>query len=289
MVRHLLTREHLVLGLNALSRAHTSDYFADSHRGAAMIAAYYLCQRQDIEPGAARIIAEKVEASWSGSPLFAPFPEEPSNPALTGRITQALAAGTDRLRQAGHNVIFPALALKAMAEVPEAVTPLRVAGICKLVESFTATDEFLDEGDVPIPGCEDPRALVEFVPGEALRAMERFEGRGQGWTGHLLTHAQAVMDLHLSGHPDAVQPARDALVRYIRRTRMGPGEGDRSIPEHPRSDETPLEERYWQARQGDDIGLGHCLKYPYAYCSLLDLVCDAGLKSRCENEAYRIL
>jgi hypothetical protein len=97
------------------------------------------------------------------------------------------------------------------------------------------------------------------------------------------------MDLHVSGRPDAVRPAREALVLYIRRIRIGPGEGDRSIPEHPPSDSTPLEERYWQTRQANDIGLGHCFKYPYAYHNLLDLVCDAGLKSRCENEAYRIL
>ena len=50
-----------------------------------------------------------------------------------------------------------------------------------------------------------------------------------------------------------------------------------------------LSDFHWQAGQANDIGLGHCLRYPYAYCSLLDLVCDTGLKSRCENEAYHIL
>jgi hypothetical protein len=265
------------------------DYFADGHRGAAMIAAYYLCRREDLEPGAARMIGRRVDEIWSATPLFAPFPEESPDPALTGRITQALAASTDRLRQAGHNVIFPSLALKAMAEVPEAVTPSRVAGICRLIEAFTASDEPVAEGEVGVPGCEDLRTLAEFALAEALDTMERFDGRGQGWTGHLLTHTQAVVDLHLSGHADAARHARQGLALYVRRIRTGPGDGDRHIPEHPPADATPLTQRYWQARQASDIGLGHCLKYPYALYGLLDLAGGPHLRARCLEEAYRIL
>jgi hypothetical protein len=253
-----------------------------------MVAAYYLCRREDMESGAAHIIARTADGIRSGTPLFAPFPQESPDPALLTDIARALAASTDRLRQAGHNVIFPSLALKAVAEVPEAVTPSRVAGICRLIEAFTASDEPVAEGEVGVPACEGLRALAESALEEALAAMERFDGRGQGWTGHLLTHARAVVDLHLSGHADAARHARQGLALYIRRIRIGPGDGDRHIPEHLPADTTPLTQRYWQARQASDIGLGHWFKYPYAFYGLLDLAGDQHLKARCLEEAYRI-
>jgi hypothetical protein len=69
---------------------------------------------------------------------------------------------------------------------------------------------------------------------------------------------------------------------------MGPGGGDPSVPEHPQTASTPLAQRYWQARQANEIGLGHCFKYPYAFYSLLDRTSDPRLKRRCLEEAYRI-
>lgn len=284
----MLTPAHLVLGLNALSRAHTGDYFADGHRGAAMIAAYFLCRREEIEPGATRVIARLVDQIWSTSPLFAPFPEEAPDPTGVTQIAGTLAASTDRLRQAGHNVILPSLALKAMAVVPEAVTPSRVAGICKLVEAFAASDDEVSDEPVTIPAPSTPSALAEYVLSEALATMERFRGRGQGWSGHLLTHGQAVLDLQRCGHAEAAGRAAEGLVLYVRRVRQGPGDADREIAEHPPSDLTPLRQSYWEGRPADTVGLGHCFKYPYAFYGLLDLVSSPQLKARCLQQAFRI-
>jgi hypothetical protein len=286
---YMLSRDHLVSGLNALSRAHALDYFADGHRGAALIAAKYLCQREDIESGAADIITEMADREWAGSDLCAPFPDDTPEPRLTENLLAALTASTDRLRQAGHNVIFPSLALKAMAEVPEAVTPARVAGLCRLVEAFTVYLEPLTGPDVDLPGLDDPTALAEFILAEALHAMRRFEGRGQGWTGHLLTHAQAVMDLAGIGEATAAEHARGGLAIYVRRIRMGPQDEDRIIPEHPPTKHGALTERYWQERRSREIGLGHCFKYPYAFFSLLDIAKDDRLRRRSEEQAYRVL
>ena len=40
--RDMLDERLLLLGLNALARAHKLDYFADGHRGAGMVAAHLL-------------------------------------------------------------------------------------------------------------------------------------------------------------------------------------------------------------------------------------------------------
>ena len=39
----------VLLGLNALARAHELDYFADGHRGAAMVSAHLLCVDNDLD------------------------------------------------------------------------------------------------------------------------------------------------------------------------------------------------------------------------------------------------
>lgn len=288
-VMSMLSRDSLLSGLNALSRAHALNYFADGHRGAALIAATYLCRREDIEPGAAATIAEMAAREWADSDLCAPFPEATPEPALTGDLVAALAASTDCLRQAGHNVIFPALALKAMAEIPEAVTPARVDGLCRLVEAVIVYPEPLTGADVVLPGLDDPTALAEFVLAEALEAMRRFEGRGQGWTGHLLTHAQAVMDLADIGETAAAEHARRGLAAYVRRVRMGPQADDRVCVEHTPFEHGPLTERYWQNRRTSEVGLGHCFKYPYAFFALLDAAEDGRLRQRCQEVSYRVL
>jgi hypothetical protein len=41
--RDMSDKRLVLLGLNALARAHESDYFADGHRGAGMVAAHLLC------------------------------------------------------------------------------------------------------------------------------------------------------------------------------------------------------------------------------------------------------
>jgi len=38
----MLNKQHLIHGLNALSRAHEGNYFNDGHRGGAIISGFYL-------------------------------------------------------------------------------------------------------------------------------------------------------------------------------------------------------------------------------------------------------
>ena len=143
----MLDERHLTYGLNALGRAHETDYFVNGHRGAAIIAAYFLSREIEMEEGAADTVQDMIDAQWAHLPLCAPFPDERADPSLVARIVASVSTTTQGLRQAGHNVIFPALALKAFRDVPDALTPSRVEGICKLVEAFTVADELkLDEG-----------------------------------------------------------------------------------------------------------------------------------------------
>jgi hypothetical protein len=261
----VLDESYLVRGLEALSRAHATDYFVDGHKGGAMVSAYYLCREAEVERGAAEAIAGMLDEHWARTDLCAPFPQEPADPALLDRIVAAMEKSIGRLRQAGHNVILPTLALKAFDQLPDAVTPSRVDGICKLIEAFdTADDITLDDSD-DLPALDTPQRLAEAALGEMLRTVQAFLGRGQGWSGHMLTYARALIDLSRLGYSALASQGLHAFRLYITRTRMGPLATDKPRPEHPPSALRPLESRYWEARLKQPVGIGHCLKYPYGF------------------------
>lgn len=280
---------YLVYGLNALSRAHETNYFTDGHRGAAIISAYYLSREVEMEDGAADVIRAMIDQHWISSPLCAPLPEEPSEPSLVGRIAESVRRNRDGLRQAGHNVIFPSLALKAFGQVPEAVTSKRVAGICRLIESFAVADELRLAGEDNIADLGEPPEAATFILSELPRAMAAFIGRGQGWSGHLLTYGRALVDLHQSGYSGLAREVEQAFKIYIKRIRMGPLASDGHWPEHEPSDDRPHLRSYWERRRSRPIKLGHVFKYAYGYCGLMALAEDPEARRAARAVAHRVL
>ncbi|MGD8240331.1 MAG: hypothetical protein PVH68_17380 [Armatimonadota bacterium] len=285
----MLDERYLLRGLDALSRAHSTNYFADGHRGAGIVSAYYLCREHEVEDGAARIVAEMIDENWTDTELCAPFPRERPDIALLGRVVAALDGNMGRLRQAGHNVIFPSLALRALHDLPEAVTPSRVEGVCKLIEAFdTADDITLDESD-DIPDFGPPEGLAEFILAEYPRTTKAFVERGQGWSGHMLTYGRALADLALLGYTELATKGHHAFKLYVKRTRMGPLETDKPRPEHAPTPLMPLQAAYWERRRQHDPAIGHCFKYPYGFYGLLALAQDPSLEQEYLAEAFRVL
>ena len=90
----------VLLGLNALARAHELDYFADGHRGAAMVAAHLLCVDNDLDQRATSRIVELVDLNWAKSALCKPFPGAEPEPARVDKIGVAHAAVRIPIRSA---------------------------------------------------------------------------------------------------------------------------------------------------------------------------------------------
>jgi hypothetical protein len=284
----MLDEAYLLHGLNALSRAHTLKYFADGHRGAAIIAATFFCREVEIDAGVDPIIRRMIDRHWTPTPLCAPFPPEPADPALIGRIIDHLEASMGVLRQAGHNVILAALGLKALRELPEAVTPSRVEGICRLVDAFTPTDRSTDSSDVDGPDFRDPAATGNYVLSELMATMAAFEGRGQGWAGHLVTYARALLDLREMGYRDTAAKGEHGFHLYLKRIRRGPLATDVPRPEHPQSDLLPHQVPYWERRGKGGVEIGHLFKYPYGFYGLMALATDDALQQTCVERAFHI-
>jgi hypothetical protein len=278
---------YLLLGLNALSRAHTTNYFADGHRGGAIISGVYLCRENDVEHDVPDLVTGIIDEQWSLSSLCAPFPQQPTHPQLLDRIVDCLSDHVTGLREVGHNVILPALALKAFRDVPEAITETRVDGVCQLIRSFTAKAVPMDD-DFHLPDMSVPGVAADFILSEFVQCAARFIGRGQGWTGHLLTYGRALMDLYSLGYMDLAKEAEAGFRIYVRRIRKGPQDTDGVYEEHVPTGFSPLQADYWLER-GGDVHLGHKLKYPYGFYGLLQFVNDPQIEQESLASAFRVL
>jgi hypothetical protein len=106
-------RDYLEYSLDILERAHELNYFADGQRRAALIAGTYILRNNTQLEDAQSFIIHQVHKQWLTTGKYAPFPTEKEAPHQIANIIAAIEDNLQGLRQAGHNVILPCLALKA--------------------------------------------------------------------------------------------------------------------------------------------------------------------------------
>lgn len=287
-VAALREKRLVLLGLNALARAPEQSYFADGHRGAAMISAHLMCQDNDLDEIASARIVQLFDRNWAPTKLCESFPEADPTPEATKQICDALNEGSGVLREVGHDAIFAMHAIKAFDLMPEAATKERVDGICNLVRSFKPWRDGPPDEDVDPPPFTDEVAASRFILNEADDAIDRFEGFGQGFAGHMLTFGQSLIELAAMGHIEAAENGREAFRKYVTVTRRGPIASDRKIKPHAKSDLRPTDADYWQSRGDSTLGIGHVFKYPYAYYDLTNRANDPDLAARLDAKAWQL-
>ena len=286
--RDMSDKRLVLLGLNALARAHQFDYFADGHRGAGMVAAHLLCSDNDLDERATSRIVELVDLNWASSALCKSFPNAKPEPARIDEIGVALAEGGEVLRQVGHNAIFAMLAIKAFRMMPNAATSERIDGVCALIRSFTPWRDVEPDRDVDPPPFADTAAASQFVLREASAAIDRFVGFGQGFAGHMLTFGQALVELAAMGDVKWAESCRTAFRKYVTVTRRGPEPDSKRYPDHKPTDLRPTDSAYWERRGDNSVGIGHVFKYPYAYYDLLRRAGDPELRRALDAKAYHL-
>jgi hypothetical protein len=286
--RSLAEKRLVSLGLNALARAAEMNYFADGHRGAAMISAHMMCVDNQFDDTAAVRIVELFELNWAPSKLCGPFP--PGDPVedATERVGKALAEGNGVLREVGHDAIFAMLAIKAFRMLPEAATAERVDGVCRLIRSFKPWRDVKPDESIEPPAFTDEVAASRFILTEASHAIDRFVGFGQGFAGHMLTFGQSLVELAAMGDVEWAESCRTAFRKYVTVTRLGPQPDDRKIKDHQFSKLRPNDTEYWQKRGDQTLGIGHVFKYPYAYYNLLARAKDPELAKELDAKAWNL-
>ena len=154
----------VLLGLNALARAHELSYFADGHRGAAFVAAHLLIAGNEMNDRARSRIVELFDLNWAKKPLCKPFPVEKPDPKGIARIGEALAERGETLLQVGHNAIFAMLAIKGFRMLPEAATPQRIDGVCALIRKFTPWRDVMPDKDIDPPPPQSLSCAKRAMP-----------------------------------------------------------------------------------------------------------------------------
>jgi hypothetical protein len=278
----------VLLGLNALARAPALSYFNDGHRGAALVAAQQMCLENELDQAATARIVELFNLNWAKTPLCESFPEADPNPAQINRIGEALAEGGDVLREVGHNAIFAMLAIKAFRLLPSAATHERIDGVCKLIRLFKPRRDIEPDADIDPPPFTESAAAAKFVLREAIAAVDRFVGFGQGYAGHMLTFGHALIELAAMGDGEWAECCRPAFSQYVTITRRGPAPDARRISDHKPSDLRPRDATYWQKRADRAVDIGHVFKYPYSYYNLLRRANDPDLQQTWEAKAWHL-
>lgn len=287
-VAALREKRLVLLGLNALARAPERSYFADGHRGASMISAHLMCQDNDFDDIAAARIVELFDRNWAPTKLCEPFPDADPMPDAIKQVCDALNESSGVLREVGHDAIFAMHAVKAFEIMPEAATAQRVDGVCNLIRSFKPWRDGPADQDVDPPPFTDDIAASRFILNEASDAIDRFDGFGQGFAGHMLTFGQSLVELAAMGHVEAAENGREAFRKYVTVTRRGPEQTDRKIKAHAESKLRPSDADYWQKRGDKTLGIGHVFKYPYAYYDLLHRANDPELAARLDAKAWQL-
>jgi len=276
-----LDQRYLSHGLNLLCRAYSTDAFVAGHAGGAVIAAYYLCREGDLETGTPEVIKAALDRYYSITPD--PFPKE--KPAQDGAssILHSMEDGIDQLCRIGHNVIFLSLALRAFHDLPQAVTPARIEGLRRTINSLEPRQKGV--GDLEIP--ESTSSYSEFVLEEFLGSTEG--GPGQGYAGHVLTYGRAILDLRTLGYEPFAQKCLNAFKLALKAARpQSPGNGyraERKKVEFLR----PNCKAYWDRRvSAGTMELGHLFKYPYGFFGLRRHCKNPELSDVCMENSYRL-
>ncbi|HIE99842.1 MAG TPA: hypothetical protein EYG03_11055 [Planctomycetes bacterium] len=286
--RSLTEKRLILLGINALARAPEMSYFADGHRGAAMISAHLMCVDNDLDDAAAARIVQLFDLNWAPSKLCKPFPEIDPVVDATEQVGKALAEGNGVLREVGHDAIFAMHAIKAFRMMPETATPERVDGVCRLLRAIKPWRDVQPDDSVDPPPFTDEAAASKFILKEASDAIDRFKGFGQGFAGHMLTFGQSLVELAAMGDVEWAESCRTAFRKYVTVTRTGPQPGDRKIKDHQFSKLRPDDTEYWRKRGDRTLGIGHVFKYPHAYYDLLARAKDPELAKEFDNKAWQL-
>ena len=295
---------YLTKGLNAMARAHLVNTMS-GHLGAGVVSGFFITENQPnldecvgkgIEAELERIIrgqstfSPQKDAAVSVVEMFEPFPKQPPKENLIDGIADALAHNIDQTRQSGHNVIFAAIAIRALKLYPEFATPAITDGIRKLITGFNGVTPGVayygkERGSV------DGREIVlldddNFSPYTDLQTMattvmdtliqhasERKQGFGGLW--HIINHAAALVELAQCGYQELATIGLKAHHQHIRLWQALPNLVEELGAETPTKYDPRLP-AYWQSGdlRRDRARLTHRIKTLYGFDALLKLIED---------------
>ncbi len=292
--------EYLHKGLCGLARARRANTMA-GHLGAAVVAGYFFGEeRHDLDERVVSAVEKELdriikgdEALWFNAKkasitvpeLFEPFPKEKSQEKLIATIAEALSRNIEKTRQSGHNVIFAAIAIRALHDHSEYATPSLVNGIRQLIEGFNGAVQgrgyygkqrgWIVGNKVPLPRDDgfpqykDEQAMAEIVIDELIRSAS-IRKQGFGGLFHIINHATALTELSRLGYKDLARKGLAAHHHHVRLFRSLPDVEDELGP-LKKAKHDPRTPDYWTIDEASQWSarLTHRIKTLYGFFNLL--------------------
>jgi hypothetical protein len=309
----MIDSSYLYQGLCGLARAHRANSMA-GHLGAALLAGCFFADDHDdlddaVYAGVARDLDRIVageESLWFDAEaagitvpeLFAPFPPEPPARGGVASIATALSANIDHAREAGHNVIFASLAIRALSEHPEHATSAVVEGIRRLIERFDHATPgpgyygkergWIDGDSVTLsdaapPPCANERAMVGVVIDELIHSASMHR-QGFGGLFHVINHTRAITQLSQNGHSALAARGLPALQHHLLLYQSLP-DLEVELGALVKSSHDPRTPEHWVQRDSVQWSawLTHRIKTLYAFLDLLPMIDHAQTRRDAEN------
>ena len=309
----MVSLDYLAQGLNAMSRAHRVNKMA-GHLGAAVVAGHFIREQHPnlddrvyagIEADLDRIIrGESVfspgkDALISVAEMFRPFAKEQPEESRIDGIAQSLAQNIDQTRESGHNVIFAAIAIRALKNHPDLATPSVTNGIQKLIAGFNDSrpgsgyygkqrgridgrEVSLPEDDT-LPLYASSQEMADVVLDELIQhAAERRDGFGGLW--HVINHAAGLVELAACGYRELAARGLAAHRQHMRLLETVPNVAGELGAETP-TEHDPRTPAFWNADdiRRDRARLDHRIKTLYGFDTLIGLIEDK--PKRCQAKA----
>jgi hypothetical protein len=306
--------KYLSTGLYGLANAHRASAMA-GHLGAAVVAGYFFGEDQsNLDPVVYRGVEQELdritrgeEAIWFNAKkagitvkeLFEPFPKEKPQPRSVATIATALSRNIGQTRESGHNVIFAAIAIRALHDHPEYAFPAIVTGVRKLTEGFNRAhpgrgyygkekgwltgDKVILPRDDKFPPYRDETQMANVVMDELIAtASVRKQGFGGLW--HIINHAAALAELSRLGYKELARKGLPAHHNHVRLRRSLP-DVEKELGPVKKSTLDPRKPAYWTSGmlKRDEARLTHRIKTLYGFFVLLRLVKDETKRKQAQD------
>ena len=304
--------EYLYKGICGLAHAHQAGTMA-GHLGAAVVAGYFFGEDQGELPnevftgieGELKRVIQGEEAIWfnakkagvTPTDLFKPFPQAQAQEDSIKTIAAALQKNVGQTRQSGHNVIFAALAIRALHDHTEYATPQIIAGISQLMKGFDNAppgrgfygeeqgwrmgNQVKLEPDNTFPAYQNIQQMAEVTINEVIEtAAIKKQGYGGLW--HIINHAAAITELERFGYKQVALQALPAHHHHLRLWRSLP-DVEKELGAVVASQHDPRQPAYWAGMlKRDQARLTHRVKTLYGFFTLKRFIEDEATKKKAE-------
>jgi len=309
----MIAFDYLQKGVDGLANAHKAGTMA-GHLGAAVATGYFFGEDQSDLPDQVfdgiqyeleRIIAGE-EAIWfnakkagvTPTELFEPFPEEKAAPDAIRSIAEALEKNVSQTRQSGHNVIFAAIAIRALRDHPDFATPQVVTGIRWLIEGFNHTHAGRgyygkekgwltgDQAKLPVdenfPAYRNIQEMVDVTIAELI-ATASVKKQGFGGLWHVINHAAAITEIDRLGYKELAKKALPAHHQHMRLWRSLP-DVELDLGSVKKAEHDPRDPVYWTGMlKRDEARLTHRIKTLYGFYTLKRFIDNQSLVKKADD------